>query len=252
MQPKYEILPIDPNIEGADDLSKIRQEKKEKALRNLITQKTDVSDFRNNRLPTRPIRGGKRSRYIPSWWFIRQANALFDYLWSFEAISEERLDDRVRVKGQVIIHFPGKTVKEYDPDSGKLIREVSYETSSITKSQFGGAEVKRYTKGEHKGNEISISDDYKSAATDSMKKCLSLFGLAQDVYGPREEFDEEFDEENQKKLDALYNAAGELGYTVEDVIEYCKEKHGIPPDEMGDSYILKVVAEVREWTKKKE
>ena len=48
------------------------------------------------------------------------------------------------------------------------------------KQAFGGSDITRSRDG---GNSISVADDLKSAATDALKKCATLFGVALHLYG---------------------------------------------------------------------
>jgi len=50
----------------------------------------------------------------------------------------------------------------------------------IVKSAFGGSDIKR---AKESGEIISLADDLKAAATDSLKKCASLFGVGLHLYG---------------------------------------------------------------------
>ncbi len=59
----------------------------------------------------------------------------------------------------------------------------------MSREQFGGATVKFY-KSTHKsmpGLPMDLGNDYKSAASDALKKCASLLGIAQDVFEPKVE-----------------------------------------------------------------
>jgi hypothetical protein len=61
--------------------------------------------------------------------------------------------------------------------------------SFVMREQFGGSEVKCY-KDTHKtkpGQPMDLGNDYKSAASDGIKKCASLLGIAQDVFEPKVE-----------------------------------------------------------------
>jgi hypothetical protein len=60
---------------------------------------------------------------------------------------------------------------------------------TIVKTQFGGAEIKRHASGPRSGRPLSIADDYKAAASDSLKKCASLLGIGLDLYGRDRPYD---------------------------------------------------------------
>jgi hypothetical protein len=52
----------------------------------------------------------------------------------------------------------------------------------ISKEQYGGSDIKKYSQGTKIGQPLDIANDLKSAGSDALKKCASLFGIAQDVY----------------------------------------------------------------------
>ena len=83
-------------------------------------------------------------------------------LWNFEIMEDKQIDGQIVVKGKL-------TVNSLD---GKM---------SIIKMQYGSAEVKK-TKD---GKIMDLANDYKSAASDCLKKTASLLGIAFDVYHPK-------------------------------------------------------------------
>ena len=54
--------------------------------------------------------------------------------------------------------------------------------NTISKTQFGRADIKMLKA----GGMVDFGNDLKAAATDSLKKCASLLGIASDVYGKQE------------------------------------------------------------------
>jgi len=89
-------------------------------------------------------------------WIIHRLNDAFDSLWSFEVLEHKILDDL----DEVIV-------------LGKLAAE------GVSKSQFGSS---RITRARETGAIISIADDLKAAATDSLKKCATLLGVGLHLY----------------------------------------------------------------------
>ena len=108
----------------------------------------------------RKARGGQVVNYVEIGHVIRQLNLLFGHLWDFEILEEKVLDDEVIVKGKLSV-------------KSKNMQVV------ITKMQYGSSEIKRFKESKQP---ISIGDDLKAAASDSLKKCASLVGIALDVY----------------------------------------------------------------------
>ena len=128
-------------------------------------------------------RGGKYFDYVETGFVIEQLNKAFNNMWDFEIVDKQIGQDKIWVLGKL-------TVKFITP----------FGIQTISKSQFGGSDVKRSN-----GVVIDIGDDLKAAASDSLKKCASLLGIAKDVYFREDYSDEavkvaEFDEmaENQK------------------------------------------------------
>jgi hypothetical protein len=108
----------------------------------------------------RKARGNQIVDYVEVGYVIRQLNLLFGHLWDFEILEDKILGDEVIVKGKL-------SVKSRD---SQVV---------ITKMQYGSSEVKRLKESKQP---ISIGDDLKAAASDSLKKCASLVGIALDVY----------------------------------------------------------------------
>jgi len=127
-------------------------------------------------------RGGKEYPYVQHSYVEQQLNLAFGWKWS---LNIHRYDIGQR---EVICH-------------GSLTAWV--DGVAITKSQFGGSDIKRYKKDvadrqtgeiEHRaGDTIDVGDDCKAAASDCLKKCASLLGIAADVYGEKEVLDAAFE-----------------------------------------------------------
>ncbi len=102
-------------------------------------------------------KGGKRFDYVEIGYVISQLNKAFTPLgWQFEVIEEKVMANEVYVKGKL-------TIKDY---------KTGYE---VFKTQYGTKEI-------YANNKTPIGDLLKSASSDCLKKCASLFGLALDVY----------------------------------------------------------------------
>lgn len=108
-------------------------------------------------------RGGQEFEYVTGVYIKKVLNFTFGWLWDFEVMEHGVNGKHIWVLGKL-------TVKD-----GK--------GGSITKTQFGGAEIKC-----KKGSDdiIDFGNDLKSATTDALKKCASEFGIASDVYGKNE------------------------------------------------------------------
>ena len=97
---------------------------------------------------------GKTLDYIEGHSVIQRLNEAFDGCWSFEIISHDILEEEVMVQGKL---------------SADGVVKTQFGSSSITRAKDGGAI-------------ISLADDLKAAATDSLKKCATLLGVGLYLY----------------------------------------------------------------------
>ena len=96
---------------------------------------------------------GKMLDYVETPSVIRRLNKAFDHNWSFDVERYEIVD------GHIIV-------------LGKLTAE------GIVKTQFGSKKIAK----DKQGEPISIGDDMKAAASDSLKKTATLLGVALHLY----------------------------------------------------------------------
>lgn len=106
----------------------------------------------------RPGPGGQRLSYVEVGYVISMLNQVFGYNWDFKVLDQQIGKKQVWVRGELTVRL-----KEH----------------SVTKGQFGGADIK-YNRAT--GEPVSIADDLKAAASDCLKKCASMLGIAGDVY----------------------------------------------------------------------
>ena len=112
----------------------------------------------------RPGKGGKSFSYVTGNYVEKKLNYVFGFLWDFEVVAHGREGDFIWVQGKL-------TAKLTSGDT-------------ISKTQFGRSEVKYMRDKPHKPEYmVDYGNDMKSAATDSLKKCASLLGVAADIYG---------------------------------------------------------------------
>ena len=97
---------------------------------------------------------GKTLDYIEGHVVIQKLNDAFDAVWSFVILKHEILKDEVIVLGEL-------------------------SAGAIKKSQFGSS---RITRVRNTGDMMSLADDLKAAATDSLKKCATMFGIGLHLY----------------------------------------------------------------------
>ena len=128
------------------------------ALAQIMSQETPREAIR-----TRPGRGGRVLLYTDGAYVIRTLNEAFKWNWDFETDHEEILwigerPFEVRCRGKLIIRAGDTT---------------------ITKMQYGCQPIEMLKDG---SAPVSLGDAFKGAATDALKKCASLLGIALDLY----------------------------------------------------------------------
>jgi len=133
---------------------------------------------------SRPAKGGGNWTYIKGSYVRKVLDSVFGFNWTFEI--ETTLAEAFEVAkmtGSIVV-------------KGTLTGRVKSdgEWVDISKTQFGRADVKWKMTGtapnkrkvidEYTGSPVplDIGNDFKSATTDCMKKCASLFGIGADVY----------------------------------------------------------------------
>lgn len=124
-----------------------------KAQQAFIQQKTPTQFIKS-----RPGPGGMSINYVEVGYVINMLNQIFGYNWDFKVMDQQIGKGQVWVRGELTVRLKG---------------------TDITKGQYGGADIKQ---NRSTGEPISIADDLKSAASDSLKKCASMLGIASDVY----------------------------------------------------------------------
>jgi hypothetical protein len=104
--------------------------------------------------------GGSRLDYVEVGYIIDLLNRAFGWDWDFRITAEQIGKAQVWVRGELSVHFSDHIV---------------------IKAQYGGASIKM---NKTTNSPVSIADDLKAAASDALKKCASLLGVAGDVYWP--------------------------------------------------------------------
>ena len=104
--------------------------------------------------------------YVSIGYIIDVLNDIFNFDWSFEVTDQQVGNVNVYVRGKLTV-------------------------GDISKEQYGGSAIK-FTKEIYKdgilvkpSKVMDIGNDLKSASSDALKKCASLFGIASDVYNPK-------------------------------------------------------------------
>lgn len=119
-------------------------------------------------------KGGSDRTYVDAEKIIRRANDVLGWDWDFRVIREGMTDTEAWVLGEVSAEIDGRVVM---------------------RQQYGCENI---TRGER---DKPITDLFKIAATDSIKKCLTLFGVALYLYNEdeRHEVEQEMREASRPK-----------------------------------------------------
>ncbi len=126
-----------------------------KAQLAFITHKTPRKFIK-----TRPGPSGAPVQYVEVGYVINMLNEAFGWDWDFKVVDQGIGKKQVWVRGELAARVNNRV---------------------IIKGQYGGADIK-FNK--NTGNPVSIADDLKAAASDCLKKCASMLGIAGDVYWP--------------------------------------------------------------------
>jgi hypothetical protein len=145
-------MPI-PNSNGNKEIGVALPQYLSKAQLDFITQKTPPQFIKK-----RPGPGGTVFEYVEVGYIINMLNQAFGWDWDFRIQEVQIGKKQVWVRGELTVKTRGHT---------------------ITKGQFGGADIKL---NRSSGEPVSIADDLKAAASDCLKKCASMLGIAGDIY----------------------------------------------------------------------
>jgi len=181
------------------------------AIKSLITGKTPITEVRK-----RDSRGGEVN-YVNGYYMFRQASLITGFRWSSRCLKEKYIPN-----------------EESPTEVGALMEVTLYDQqgNAFSHQSWGSSAVNRYTKDQFKdgkkihsaGEIICLFDDLKSAYTDGNKKCLSYFGIANDIYGGRElnYFEDQEDVEADKNPGVIVTNNTDMRTALD---AYIKNKH---------------------------
>lgn len=134
---------------------------------------------------------GNEYKTVSGNYIKRKLNIIFGWDWDFQIIDKERYSGEVMVTGRLTIRTNDKTIIREQFGGHKLINQTSSD-SNITRSYA-----------------INISDAFKSAATNSLKKCSSEIGMCWDIF-------------NQKRPDKPTTNKSKLSYDEQKILDKLK------------------------------
>jgi len=97
--------------------------------------------------------------YVETHNVILRLNEAFEGKWSFRVVDTKKFDREITVLGE-------------------------FEAEGFTKQQYGSSEI---TFRKNTSEPVSLGDDMKAAASDSLKKCATLFGVGLHLYESKSE-----------------------------------------------------------------
>jgi hypothetical protein len=106
----------------------------------------------------RPGPGVRPMQYVEVGYVINLLNQAFGWDWDFRIQEQQIGKTQVWVRGELTVRLRGH---------------------EIVKGQYGGADIKT---NRSTNQPLSVADDLKAAASDCLKKCASLLGVASDLY----------------------------------------------------------------------
>ena len=170
--------------------------------RDILEKEFEPAQIKKRRGPF-----GEDLDYVEAADVIRRLNDAFDGEWSFEIIEHQQMFDEVVVLGKLT-------------------------AQGVSKCQFGSHQI---TKAKKDGAVVNIGYDLKAAASDSVKKCATHFGVALHLYSENiadetkdpvdrnamtsSESDEAISKEKLAEIKQLRTS---LKWTPEDVMEHAE------------------------------
>jgi hypothetical protein len=170
----------------------VTPEEQKAAWNILISGLTPKSELR-----TRPGRGGKDQTYVNVYFMTRVANLVTGWRWTSKVLEESarpNWDNPKEVGAHVQVTIWDNQGNEYSHDSWGQKDVSRYETVAykrisnklVTPEGEFTTDPKKAARIHEMGEIISIFDDRKAAISDGIKKALSYFGIADDIYGGKE------------------------------------------------------------------
>lgn len=129
----------------------------------------------------RPIRGGQAARYVEAGFVVAKLNDIFGPLnWDFVILARGETDRALDKRASGEVWVEGR-IEIIDHKNG----------FRVGKSQYGQHPI-------YPG--VPTGDAYKAAASDALKKCASLLGIALDVYWQSMNQEEGIDDSPKKPV----------------------------------------------------
>jgi hypothetical protein len=161
--------------------------------------------------------------YIEGHAVIQRLNSALEGMWSFEIINHH-INEK---EGEVLV-------------LGKLT------VGNIVKMQFGSSQI---TRAKASGEIISIADDLKAAATDSLKKCATQMGVGLYLYNKEKGSSDQKPSNGNGRLSAkqhsyILKLMAENSITRAEFDRDCVERFGTALDYLSKNDASAVIAQL--------
>ncbi len=184
--------------------------------------------FPDNLIKSRKGLSGKTFSYVEGSAYVQRLNDAFDGTWSF-SIVEHRLEP-----SEVIV-------------LGKLTAD------GVEKMAFGGSSI---TISKSTGEVVSIADDLKAAATDSLKKACSLLGIGLHLYADSQPSNRlvprpkpkpvNGNRLTQKQLSAIWSMGRNLGISAEGIRRRSMKAFNCIPEQLSKEEASSLITKLSE------
>jgi hypothetical protein len=146
--------------------------------------------------------GGATLSYIGGHTVIRLLNKAFGLQWSFEIVTEEVKESQPKPmwdgwgkNRKPVLNQDGSQRMEAQPPVAKVLGRLTVPGLGV-KEQYGSKVLI--------GGATEQESAFKSASTDALKKCASLFGIGLELYGDDEGFGDEEQQPAQQPAKQVY------------------------------------------------
>lgn len=143
------------------------------AIDSFLSGKTGKEHIRH-----RPARGGGEVEYVSTYYMTRMMNLLTGFKWTSECVEE-----KARPNWETPIEIMCKMKVTTWDNNGRALSHTAWGTKDVA---YYKTKFTKDSKAPPKPQIIALGDDLKAAYSDGIKKCLSYFGIADDVYGGKE------------------------------------------------------------------
>lgn len=184
---------------------------------NLLMQKTPTKFIKEREIP-----GGGKANFVETSYVIGMLNLITGYQWDFDIVSEKEAHGQIVLKGQLTIRT----------QNGK---------ADITKTQYGRANIKMKNGTQ---TPLDYGNDHKAAASDALKKCASLFGIAWDIFGKEDTREMQLYEADQKQRNAEDTKAEVLSTPIDIVKQRVEAKLDIMPTQERMRFLKESVQKI--------